>query len=88
MIFLWIIVIVGYVIPTIVFMDFIRASILYGRECDDRLTLGPVIIASLISIIPIMNVFVACNAYGDLSRQEREGMTKYSLFCKLFCMEL
>lgn len=32
--------------PTIVFMDFIRASILYGRECDDRLTLGPVIIAS------------------------------------------
>lgn len=64
------------------------ASILYGRECDDRLTLGPVIIASLISIIPIMNVFVACNAYGDLSRQEREGMTKYSLFCKLFYMEL
>ena len=54
----------------------------------DRLTLGPVIIASLISIIPIMNVFVACNAYGDLSRQEREGMTKYSLFCKLFYMEL
>lgn len=53
MIFSWII-----VIPTIVFMDFIRASILYGRECDDRLTLGPVIIASLISIIPIMNVFV------------------------------
>lgn len=52
------------------------------------LTLGPVIIASLISIIPIMNVFVACNAYGDLSRQEREGMTKYSLFCKLFYMEL
>lgn len=88
MIFLWIIVIVGYVIPTIVFMDFIRASILYGRECDDRLTLGPVIIASLISIIPIMNVLVACNAYDDLSRQEREGMTKYSLFCKLFYMEL